>query len=42
MELSDIVLYWFLFVAVSAFTGAFIGTLLALGVSKLFKKWTDK
>lgn len=42
MELSDIVLYWFLFVSVSALIGAFTGTLLALGVRAIFKKWMDK
>lgn len=42
MELSDIVLYWFLFVSVSALVGAFTGTLLALGVRAIFKKWMDK
>lgn len=42
MELNDIVLYWFLFVSVSSMIGAFIGTLLALGVRTLFKKWTEK
>lgn len=42
MQLSDIVLYWFLFVSIASAVGAFTGTLLALGVSKLFKKWTDK
>lgn len=42
MQLSDIVLYWFLFVSVSSMIGAFVGTLLALGVRTLFKKWMDK
>ena len=42
MQLSDIVLYWFLFVSVSAMIGAFVGTLLALGVRGLIKKWMDK
>ena len=42
MQLSDIVLYWFLFVSVSALIGAFTGTLLAFGVRSLFKKWMDK
>ena len=42
MELTDIVLYWFLFVSVSSLIGAFTGTLLALGVRSLFKKWMDR
>lgn len=42
MELNDIVLYWFLFVSVSSMIGAFTGTLLALGVRGIIKKWMEK
>lgn len=45
MELSDIVLYWFLFVSVSSLIGAFTGTLLAFGARALYrkvKKWMDE
>lgn len=36
--MNDLLLYWFLFISISALIGAFIGTLLALGASALIKK----
>lgn len=36
--MNDLLLYWFLFVSSSAFVGALLGTLAALGIRSLFKK----
>jgi hypothetical protein len=42
--MNDLLLYWFLFVSSSAFVGALLGTLAALGVRRLYikvKEWTN-
>lgn len=36
--MNDLVLYWFLFVAVSAMIGSFLGTLLAWGVRGIVRR----
>lgn len=44
MQLSDIVLYWFLFISISSMIGTFVGIMLAWGVRALhnkYKKWMD-
>ena len=43
--MNDLVLYWFLFVAVSAMIGSFLGTLLAWAVRGIVRriiKWSRK
>lgn len=44
--MNDLLLYWFLYVSTGAAVGAFLGTLLALGVRELYRKlkngWINK
>jgi len=45
MELNEILLYWFLYIASGAAVGSLVGTLVALGIRGLYRKlknWTEK